>query len=86
MSDYSFIKEFQDIKISNFCKEHSINLGNLLSGCTTEENYKKVKNYIIRELLLLMTEYKKDDLLLVGLYNEILTKLQRENKNLKEMI
>lgn len=86
MSDYSFIKEFQEIKVSKYCKDNNINLGNLLAGCTTEENYKKVKNYIIRELLLLMTEYKKDDLLLVGLYNEMFIKLQKENQNLKEMI
>ena len=58
MSDYSFIKEFQNIKISNFCKENNINLGNLLGGTTTDENYRKVKNYILRELLTIMIAYK----------------------------
>lgn len=86
MSDYSFIKEFQEIKISNFCKENNINLGNLLSGCTTDENYRKVKNYILRELLKIMIEYKQDDLLLISIYNEILEKLEKENKMLREMI
>ena len=58
MTDYSFIKEFQNIKISNFCKENNINLGNLLGGTTTDENYRKVKNYIMRELLTLLIQYK----------------------------
>lgn len=86
MSDYSFIKEFQEIKISNYCKENNINLGNLLSGCTTDENYKKVKNYIIRELLKIMIEYRQDDLILVSLFSDILEKLEKENKALREML
>lgn len=86
MSDYSFIKEFQNIKISVFCKENNINLSNLLAGCTTDENYKKVKNYILRELLKIMIEYKEDDLILIGLYSDILEKLEKENKSLREMI
>ena len=86
MSDYSFIKEFQNIKISNYCKENNINLGNLLSGCTTDENYKKVKNYIIRELMKIMIEEKQDDLILMSLYSDMLEKLEKENKALREMI
>lgn len=86
MTDYSFIKEFQNIKISNFCKENNINLGNLLGGTTTDENYRKVKNYIMRELLTLLIQYKQDDLLIIGLYSEILEKLEKENKTLREML
>lgn len=86
MSDYSFIKEFQNIKISNYCKENNINLGNLLSGCTTDENYKKVKNYIIRELMKIMIQEKQEDLIIMSLYSDMLEKLEKENKALREMI
>lgn len=86
MSDYSFIKEFQKIKISKFCKDNNIILSNILNGTTTDENYRKVKNYILRELLMLMIEYKKEDLLIVGLYSDILEKLEKENKTLREML
>lgn len=86
MSDYSFIKEFQEIKISKYCRDNNINIGNLLSGCTTSENYKKVKNYIVEQLLELMKKYKKDELLISGLYFEMFEKLEKENIHLREMI
>ena len=86
MSDYSFIKEFQNIKISEICKDKGINLGNLLNGSTTEENYKRVKKELIRKLLMLMIEEMQDKLLLVGLYNELLETKEQELKSLKEML
>lgn len=86
MNNYEFIKSFQDIKISNICKKFKINLGNLLSGGTTEENYKKVKDEIIRELLIIFIQDKKDELAILYLYDEILKKLEKENKMLREMI
>ena len=86
MNSYNFIKRFQEIKISNIWKEQGINLGNLLSGSTSEENYTKVKNELIRELLMLLIEDKKEDLLLIGFYNELLEKQEKEIKALKEMI
>lgn len=86
MSDYSFIKSFQDIKVSEICKEKGINLGNLLNGSTTEENYKRVKKELVRKLLMLMIEDMQDKLLLVGLYNELLETKEQELKSLKEML
>lgn len=86
MSDYSFIKQFQEIKISKFCNDNNINTSNILAGTTTDENYRKVKNYIIRELLMLMIADKQDDILLISLYSELLEKVEKENKMLREMI
>lgn len=86
MSDYSFIKEFQNIKVSEICKDKGINLGNLLNGSTTEENYKRVKKELIRKLLMLMIEEMQDKLLLVGLYNELLETKEQELKSLREML
>ena len=86
MSDYSFIKGFQDIKLSKICKKLNINLGNIISGIASEENVKKVKNELIRELLSLMLTYKEEDLITLALYDEVIMKLEREVKALKEMI
>ena len=86
MSDYSFIKEFQNIKLASICKKLNINLSNLLSGQTSEENYKKVKNEIIGELLSLVLIYKEEDLITLALYDEVILKLEKENKALKELI
>ena len=86
MSDYQFIKEFQNIKLASICKKFNINLSNLLSGNTTEENFKKVKNEIIRELLTLFIADRQDDLCILYLYNELLEKIDKENKALREMI
>lgn len=86
MSDYSFIKEFQKIKLSSICKKLGINQSNILSGQTTVENYNKVKNEIIRELLMLIIQSKGEELITISLYDEILAKLEKENKSLREMI
>ena len=86
MSDYEFIKAFQKIKINNICKKFNIIQSNLTSGCTTEDNYKKVKDEIIRELLLIFIADKKDDLSTLYLYDKVLEKLEKENKMLREMI
>ena len=86
MNNYQFIKRFQDIKLSRICKEKKIDLSNLLSGQTTEENYKRVKDELVRELLMLLIEYKQDDLLLIGFYNDLIEKQEKEIKALKEML
>lgn len=86
MTDYSFIKEFQKIKLSSICKKLGINQSNILSGQTTDENYRKVKNEIIRELLMLMIQSKGEELITISLYDEILAKLEKDNKMLREMI
>lgn len=86
MTDYQFIKGFQDIKMNNICKKLNIKQSNLTSGQTTEENYRRVKNEIIRELLVLMIQEKQEDLITLGLYDEMLARLEKENKLLREMI
>jgi len=86
MSDYSFIKEFQNIKLINICKKLGINQSNVISGQTTEENYRRVKNEIIRELLILIIEDKGESLITLALYDEVIMKLEKENKSLREMI
>ena len=86
MSDYQFIKEFQNIKLVNICKKYGVNMSNVISGVTTEENYKKIKYEIIRELMMLFIEDKKEALCTFYLYNELLEKSEKENKALREMI
>lgn len=86
MSDYEFIKEFQEIKISKICEDKNINASNLLNGRTTDENYKKVKDEIIRELLMLIIKDKKEDLIGLSLYDDLLKKLEEENQMLRRMI
>lgn len=86
MNNYQFIKRFQDIKLSRICKDKKIDLSNLLSGQTTEENYKRVKDELVRELLMLLIEYKQDDLILIGLFTDLVEKQEKEIKALKEML
>lgn len=86
MTDYEFIKQFSNIKLTNICKKHKINLSNLLSGVTTDENYRRVKNDLIRELLMIIIQDKQEDLLTLYLYNELLEKVEKENRMLREMI
>lgn len=86
MTDYEFIKGFQEIKISKICEDKIINASNLLNGRTTDENYKKVKDEIIRELLMLIIKDKKEDLIGLSLYDDLLKKLEEENQMLRRMI
>ena len=86
MDDYSFIKAFQEIKLKDICQKLNINLSNVISGQTSDENYKRVKNEIIRELLMLMIQDKQEDLITLYLYDEVIMKQEREIKMLKEML
>ena len=86
MSDYQFIKEFTNITVASICKKLSIRSCNVFNGQTTDDNYRKVKNEIIRELLMLMIEKKQEDMVTLALYDETIMKLQRENNMLKEML
>lgn len=86
MNDYNFIKEFTNIKVKDICKKYGIQQSNLTAGCTSDENYRKVKGEILRQLLILFIEDRKEDLIVLYLYNEILEKLEKENKSLREMI
>ena len=85
MNDYQFIKEFTKITVASICKKLGIRSCNVFNGQTTDENYRKVKNEIIRELLDLMIQ-SKSDLITIALYDEVIMKLEKENKMLKEMI
>lgn len=86
MSDYEFIKEFQKIKLSSICKKLKINDANISNGTTSEENFRKVKNEIVRELLMIFISDNADEFPILYLYNEQLKKLEKENKMLREMI
>ena len=86
MSNYEFIREFTNIKVKDICKKYGIQQSNLTAGCTSDENYKKVKGEILRQLLTLFIADKKDEIATLYLYNEILEKLELENKSLREMI
>lgn len=85
MTNYEFIKEFNKIKVSTICEKLKINRCNISNGNASDENMKKVKLEITKELLEL---FKKDneDLIILTLYDELLTKVYKENKNLKEML
>lgn len=85
MTNYDFIKEFNKIKVSSICERLKINRSNISNGNASDENMKKVKLEITKELLEL---FKKDneDLIILTLYNELLEKVYKENKNLKEML
>ena len=86
MNNYEFIKKFQGIKLSRICKEKNINLSNLVNGSTTEENYTIVKNEIIKELLKLFMSYKNESLAYLIVYDEIIKKLEEENKMLRRLV
>ena len=86
MNDYQFIKEFTNITVASICKKLGIRSCNVFNGQTTDENYKRVKNEIIRELLMLMIQAKQEDMVTLALYDETIMKLQKENRMLKEMI
>lgn len=86
MNDYQFIKEFTKITVASICKKLDIARCNISNGQTTDENYRKVKNEIIRELLILMIQSKSEDMITLALYDEVIMKLEKENKMLKEMI
>lgn len=86
MNDYQFIKEFTNITVASICKKLDIRSCNIFNGQTTDENYRKVKNEIIRELLMLMIQAKSEDMVTLALYDEVIYKLEKENKMLKEMI
>lgn len=86
MSDYEFIKRFTNIRISDICKELEVSSSNVSSGKISNENLRKVKNKILEELLELIKEDEKEVLISLYLYNEIIERLEKENRMLREMI
>lgn len=85
MKDYEFIKKFTNIKIKTICEKLKINYGNVSSGKTSLENYKRIKYELLNELLNLFIE-DNEDMITINLYKKFIEKLERENKMLKEMI
>ena len=65
MKDLEYIKKFSKISITKVCKELGINRGNLLSGRTTPENIKKVRDELERKVSKIyleeVIEKNKDD-------------------------
>lgn len=88
MTDYEFIKEFREIKMTDICKRLKIQQTNIITGKTTDENLRKIKEEIIKELASLFTKdvTNSEKIITLYLYNELLTKLEKENRMLREMI
>ena len=88
MTDYEFIKEFRGIKMNDICKRVNVKQQNIVSGKTSDENLRKVKEELIRELASLFTKdvTSNEKLITLYLYNELLDKLEKENRMLREMI
>ena len=74
MSDYEFIKGFQNIKLSKICRELKVNQSNVTNGTSNDKTMREIKERIIRELLMLMIQYKGEDFILMSLYNDTLEK------------
>lgn len=88
MSDYEFIKEFREMKMTDICEKLKIKQTNIISGKTSDENLRKVKEEIIKELASLFTKdvTNSEKIITLYLYDELLTKLEKENRMLREMI
>lgn len=88
MSDYEFIKEFRGIKMTDICKKVKVTQQNIVSGKTSDENLRKVKEEIIKELASLFVKdvTNSEKLITLYLYDELLSKLEKENRMLREMI
>ena len=86
MSDYEFIRAFQSIKLINICRDLKVNQSNVTNGSLNAKTMREIKERILRELLMLMSQYKGDDFILMSLYNDMLEKIEKENKMLREMI
>ena len=88
MTNYEFIKEFQKIKLTNICKRLKVNQSNVTSNQTSEENYRRIREAIEKELLELFIKDNKNNekILTMYLYNELLEKIEKENRLLREML
>lgn len=86
MSDYDFIKGFKNITLKNISNRLGFTSGNISSGKMSRENLHRIKLEIIKDLIELIKEDRKEDLIALYLYNELLENIEKENKMLKEMI
>lgn len=88
MTDHEFIKKFTSITIKDIGEKLGINPSNITSGVASDENLKRVKNEIINRLYELFQSdcLNSEKMVTFYLYNEILEKIEKENKVLREMI
>jgi len=88
MTDYEFIKEFKKIKLTNICERLKVNQSNVTSNQTSKENYRRIREAIEKELLNLFIKDNKNSekILTMYLYNELLEKIEKENRLLREML
>lgn len=87
MTNKEYVLMFNNIRLSKICKDLKINQSNVKSGMLSEENYRRLKESIEKELIKLYinkTNYEK--IMTIYLYNEILERLEKENRMLREMI
>lgn len=50
MSDLDFVKEFRKIQITRICKKVGVDYCNFISGRSSKENEKKVKEELLKQL------------------------------------
>ena len=88
MTEHEFIKKFTSITLKDIGEKLGINPSNITSGVASEENLKRVKNEIINRLFELFQSdcLNSEKMVTFYLYNEILEKIEKENKVLREMI
>ena len=88
MSEHEFIKKFTSITLKDIGEKLGINPSNITSGVASDENLKRVKNEIINRLYELFKSdaMNNEKMVTFYLYNEILEKIEKENKVLREMI
>lgn len=88
MSDYEFIKEFREIKMTDICKRLKMQQPNIITGKTSDENLRKIKEEIIKELasLFIKDVTNSEKIITLYLYSELLERLEKENRMLREMI
>lgn len=88
MTEHEFIKKFTSITLKDIGEKLGINPSNITSGVASEENLKRVKSEIINRLNELFQSdcMNSEKMVTFYLYNEILEKIEKENKVLREMI
>ena len=88
MTEHEFIKKFTSITLKDIGEKLGINPSNITSGVASDENLKRVKSEIINRLNELFQSdcMNSEKMVTFYLYNEILEKIEKENKVLREMI
>lgn len=87
MTNKEYVLMFNNIRLSKICKDLKINQSNVKSGMLSEENYRRLKESIEKELIkLYINKTNSEKIMTIYLYNEILERLEKENRLLREMI